>query len=284
MRMKAQLRDVNLQASRKTLLADNSGKVYQKAPAPGAKPATKAQRAAGRGTEPMTAARALQQRSGQAAVKEQKRVEQKRVVQNRAMPVAAKGLPSDKGLTAAEAVKRADRGTPKLTTGAAVRTGQPQARAKATEQFGKAAAPGRAMAPVQQKAAPAQQKAAPADSRNVRQASAATGQAGSKNLGQAVRQKSYASFSAPARQAPTRAAVGQAAPRMDQAAPRMDRAAPRMDQAAPRMEKTAPPARYSAPAQPPQASSAPHYAPAHVAESRGRGESAPNGSRRGERD
>jgi hypothetical protein len=37
LRMKAQLRDTNLQASRKMLLADGSGKVYQKAPGGDAK-------------------------------------------------------------------------------------------------------------------------------------------------------------------------------------------------------------------------------------------------------
>jgi hypothetical protein len=277
--MKAQLRDANLQAKGSTLLADNSGKVYRKAPAPGAKAATRPLRETktDRGTEPMTAARALQQRSGGATYSAQKQAGQKRAVQNRAMPAPAKGVTSDKGMTAAQAVKRMDRGAP-----------------KAAEQLGKSAAPRQATAPVQQKAAPAWQKAAPAwqkaapawqkaapvrqaqfapaDSRNAWKASTVTGQAGGKNLGSAVRQKSYSAFSAPARQAPARAAVDQAAPRMDQAAPRMDQAAPRMDQAAPRMDQAAPRMDQAAPRGNERSAGGP------------RGDSARYGSRRGERD
>ena len=67
LRMKAQVRDANVQASRKTLLADTSGKVYEKA--------------ARRETRPITAEEALRQRAGQPT----------KAAQNRTTPVTAKG-------------------------------------------------------------------------------------------------------------------------------------------------------------------------------------------------
>jgi len=118
--MKAQVRDTNLQASRKMLLADGSGKVYQKAPTSEAITGREAK--VGHEAKPVTAACALKQRGGEPA----------KVAPNRTTPAAANGVPRDnrkavakaagpaKGTTAAQAIKRADRVTAGVAAGARI--------------------------------------------------------------------------------------------------------------------------------------------------------------------